>query len=205
MIFRLFFSCQIVYNALMNDFLTVYASRFRHNCSSRSALAAFLHERAWALLATALQAECNMDLSALKIQTTEHGKPYFANAPLRFNLSHCDFGETALVCCALSNHPVGVDCAAVRPYDDRLARRICTEHEYKVLSTSPDPAAELVTLWTQKESYRKLTGEGIAAGLKIEVPAQQNIWLHTERLEENFLLTLCTNHPPVKSPKLTLL
>lgn len=193
----------MVYNAAMKQFLSVYAALSHHNFNDRLSLTYYLHEQAWALLAAALQAECGIALSSLTVTHNAHGKPSFADSPLQFNLSHCSMGETALVCCALSNAPVGIDCAAVRPYDDRLAHRICTEHEYNTLVNSADPATELMTLWTQKESYRKLTGEGLSGGLRVEAPAQPNTCLHTYQFD-GFLVTLCTerNFAP---PKLTLL
>lgn len=188
----------------MKPFVTVSAAICSHACRTRPALQAFLHERAWALLSTVLQEEHGIDLSSLAIKIGAHGKPSFVDSPLQFNLSHCSTGETALVCCAVSSSPVGVDCAAMRPYDDRLARRICNEDEYAALARSQDPATQLMTLWTQKESAVKLTGCGLSAGLSAQSTMDSPLGFCTYQPAPGFVLTLCTPKPLHAPPVLTL-
>lgn len=143
-------------------------------------------------------------LSSLTVKTGAHGKPYFADSPLHFNLSHCSMGQTALVCCAVSSSPVGVDCAAVRPFDDRLAHRICTQDEYSALLRASDPATQLMTLWTQKESAVKLSGCGLSAGLAAQSTLDSPLGFCTYYPAPGFVLTLCTPQPLSAQPILNL-
>lgn len=79
------------------------------------------------------------------------GKPRIADLPeFHFSISH----SGSSVICAVSERPVGADLQLPRPVSRRLMSRMFTERE---LSGS-DP----IRLWTLKESYGKLTGEGIA-------------------------------------------
>ena len=92
----------------------------------------------------------------------EHGKPFFPDYPsLHFNLSHCR--EAAA--CAISPSPVGIDVEAVMPPDREVMERVLSGKEIRGALGSPDPAVEFTRLWTVKESYLKLTGEGLTDDL----------------------------------------
>ena len=91
-----------------------------------------------------------------------HGKPYFAEDPRKFSLSHCK----GAVCCALSDTEIGADIERVRPFHPRLAERICTRSEREFAESSPDPAKTLMALWSLKESFLKYTGEGTRYGFR---------------------------------------
>lgn len=98
---------------------------------------------------------------------TKNGKPYLKDhLDIFFNISH----SGGLVACAFDHHPVGVDVGYPRRFSAALLDRIFTENEKNLLSSqgSQDSLKEewFCRLWTLKESYVKLTGEGIAADLK---------------------------------------
>lgn len=99
----------------------------------------------------------------LKLYYGEKGKPYLRDHPFYFNLSH----SGSYVVCALSRHEVGVDIQQYKRTDiDRLAERFFSTEEKKALKACHDrKELELLfyRLWTRKEAYGKLTGEGIAA------------------------------------------
>jgi len=100
------------------------------------------------------------------------GKPYLPDTPgVFFSLSHC---PTAVVC-AIGDAELGVDVQDVRPYDADIASRVCTGNELAHLSESPDPSSLLCRLWTQKESYAKAMGIGVAEVLAIELPEERFI------------------------------
>lgn len=88
-----------------------------------------------------------------------HGKPMLKEFPhLHFNLSHCKKG----VLCVLSNQPVGCDIEEVDPQVDPDLYAYClSPKEFAQVMAAPNPSLAFTLLWTQKEAYLKLTGEGI--------------------------------------------
>ena len=101
----------------------------------------------------------------LKFSYGQNGKPYFQDYPFYFNLSHS--GE--YVFCAISDREVGVDIQQFRPVDEvRLTRRFFSDEEQKILERCLDREERrklFYRLWTRKEAYGKLTGEGISASM----------------------------------------
>jgi len=95
----------------------------------------------------------------------ERGKPYLKNFPYYFSLSHS--GEYIFL--VISDTEVGVDIQQRKPLgNSKIAERFFTEEEKQELatcSTEQERESCFYRLWTQKEAYGKLTGEGIAAVL----------------------------------------
>ena len=93
---------------------------------------------------------------------TNNGKPYLPDYPnIHFNISHCPFG----CICAVSDKPIGVDIQDVRPFSWDIAQRCCSTAELKQLEYSSDIAEHFTKIWARKESYLKMTGEGITQQL----------------------------------------
>lgn len=91
-----------------------------------------------------------------------HGKPSLKNHPeIHFSISHC----RTCVACAVSDSPVGLDVECYQ-FDPDLAREVCSEEELAGILASNDPKVEFTKLWTKKESYLKLTGEGLRNDLR---------------------------------------
>jgi 4'-phosphopantetheinyl transferase len=102
----------------------------------------------------------------VRLARTANGKPYVADAPIAFNLSHS--GPLAVCAVTRSGH-IGVDIEAVRTIDDPDG---IVEHFF-----APGEVAEyrrhtgdarLMTffrLWTRKEAFIKATGEGLSRPL----------------------------------------
>jgi len=94
----------------------------------------------------------------------EKGKPYLAGYPeVHFNLSHS--GD--YVCCAVSDGPVGVDIQKKVSRRKKLAERFFTPAERRMLSECGERESQelFFRMWSIKESYLKLTGEGLSGGL----------------------------------------
>lgn len=107
-------------------------------------------------------------LSVLGRQVTEpcyrygkNGKPYLTDHPFQFNLSHS--GD--YVFCGVSEQEIGVDIQKIQGDNMlRLAKRFFSGPECQALEACGD--ADLChrmffRMWTRKEAYGKLTGEGI--------------------------------------------
>lgn len=95
------------------------------------------------------------------------GKPYLDRIPLFFSLSHS--GD--YVACALSDREIGVDIQQRRDCSvERLAKRFFAQEEWQWICECPgeeDRLALFCHFWTQKESFGKLTGEGLRSGLAV--------------------------------------
>lgn len=94
----------------------------------------------------------------------ENGKLYLPGVDnFFFSLSHS--GEYAA--CVVSDVPVGVDIQQKRETKANIARRFfqCQEAERIEMEPKERQADMFFRYWTGKESYLKLTGQGISGGL----------------------------------------
>lgn len=103
-------------------------------------------------------------VSDLRILENEHGRPYLPDLPdLHFSLSHS--GERVM--CAVSRSPVGCDVeqAGETEADRRrigYVARCLTEAERQLSLADP---AGFYRIWTLKESFVKMTGQGLVIPL----------------------------------------
>lgn len=108
-----------------------------------------------------------------QVEKTPLGKPWFPQAPnLHVSLSHS--GD--LVLCALSGQPVGVDIEMVRPRRKELPRYALTKLEFAQWERQGATWSAFYALWTRKEAWCKLTGEGLSTTLRQEVPQEGLHW-----------------------------
>ena len=92
-----------------------------------------------------------------KVFVDEHGKPKVEG--LEFSLSH----SGNLVLCAVSEEPVGCDIERLREAPKGVAERYFSDAEQAYLShfSADEHDREFFRIWTMKESYVKMTGEGL--------------------------------------------
>ena len=87
------------------------------------------------------------------------GKPTLKNHPhIHFNLSHSS--NTAV--CAVAESNIGVDVQKITTVNDNVAKRVLTAEEYLIFNNTGNPGEYFCEIWTIKESYFKLTGQGIS-------------------------------------------
>ena len=99
---------------------------------------------------------------------SERGKPYFKNIPIYFNLSHSE----EYVFCVFSKQEVGADIQYQKQgAKERIVKRFFTEAEQDAWDRCPASEKEpfFYKMWTRKEAYGKLTGEGIAVAAGVNV------------------------------------
>jgi len=98
-----------------------------------------------------------------EISRTEKGKPYFAEIPVEFSVSHT---ADIWVCLMMEgDSPVGVDIQQVKEYRyEKIAEKYYTEQEKQQVRTHGADA--FFRIWTCKEAYAKYTGRGIGRYLK---------------------------------------
>jgi 4'-phosphopantetheinyl transferase len=100
--------------------------------------------------------------SEVEFRYGRHGKPQVAGSPVRFNISHS--GALAVIALALAEVGVDVELPRVRR-SDAIARRFYAPAEIERLFAETDPAARadaFFRLWTCKEAFLKVTGEGLS-------------------------------------------
>ena len=95
----------------------------------------------------------------------KNGKPYFEQLPFYFNLSH----SGQYVFCVMASYEVGAD---IQQYGtencERLAKRFFASEEVAALKGCKEGKDTLFyRLWTRKEAYGKLTGEGLAGSMNV--------------------------------------
>lgn len=97
----------------------------------------------------------------------EGGKPFLIEYPsIHFNISHC---KNAVVC-ALESHPIGIDVEEICSYEEDVKRFAMNDMELQQINEAADPDVEFAKYWTMKESFLKLTGEGLRDDLKTVFP-----------------------------------
>lgn len=110
---------------------------------------------AYAVLSRALGDRRNCAVRPFGVGFSITGKPYAVNKQAHFSLSHS--GD--LVAAAVSENEVGVDVERVRKVSEKLFCRALSlaEREYAT------DDMQFCKIWTQKESFCKLTGAGMTA------------------------------------------
>lgn len=175
----------------------LYAVTYSETFPNKREEAAYQHLLGRKLLFWTMEQEYGVDSSRLSIEKGEHGKPFFANHPAKFSISHCD----GYVCCALSTEEIGADIEALREYDPQIARRVCTGDELHFLEDCSQRGEAFTTLWTLKESRMKLSGEGTHFGFRKAAfhwngetfrPVEQTVFTVTFEPFPNVFLSVCT-------------
>ena len=94
------------------------------------------------------------------IKIGKNGKPEIEG--LCFNLSHSD----EYITCSTSEKPLGCDIEKIRQVKKGFETRFFTEREVLYLNQfKEDKLNQFFRLWTMKESYMKMTGEGMTLAL----------------------------------------
>jgi len=166
-------------------------ARYRHDSDKEACIVTYL------LLLKGLWEHYGVE-SAGEFYYSRHGKPYLRDHPhIFFSLSHCKHGAA----CALADVEIGVDIQDVRPFDIRLARRVCSEGEMRKLSASKDPAKLFCRLWAEKESYAKAEGASVVPFFRKDLPKNLAAYHETE----NYFMALRTKGAGYEAAQIIIL
>ena len=114
------------------------------------------HQAGRALLAELYREETGEALPP--IVKNERGKPFFADSPWHFSISHTQ--KHAF--CVLNRDNIAIDAEELdRRVDLRLAERILSPGEKAQFEAAADKRLALLTFWVLKEAAAKLSGEGL--------------------------------------------
>ena len=100
----------------------------------------------------------------IKIQRSALGKPSIVQYPeFCYSLSHS--GDWVI--CGVHSKELGADIQEMRPWKENVAKRFFAMEEYERILLEKKEEREKVfyKIWTAKESYGKLTGDGIGKGI----------------------------------------
>lgn len=101
--------------------------------------------------------------SGVKVVKGPYGKPLVQDLKgIYFNISH----GHRIVALACANVLVGVDTESSRKVQERTIKRSCSKRELEWLGQSIDRQKDFLKLWTLKESYVKMVGEGLRIPLR---------------------------------------
>ncbi|MDO4460148.1 MAG: 4'-phosphopantetheinyl transferase superfamily protein [Clostridia bacterium] len=103
-----------------------------------------------------------IDFDKAEFEKNEHGKPYIVGSDLKFNISH----SKGIVVMAVSSDEIGADCEKIRPYPKAVVNRVFIEEEKTRLENSSDKDLTFFEMWTCKEAFVKLVGQGIGYSLE---------------------------------------
>ncbi len=128
------------------------------------------------------------------IAKTEKGKPYFADTPyIDFSISHSENLVACSICISKEQNPIiGIDCETIYKKDPMpITERFFTKNEIEIISSSDNIKKAFTILWTKKEAYLKLLGEGLSIPLSsFDI---ESLPYHFETYElMNNIFTICS-------------
>lgn len=118
------------------------------------------------------------------------GKPSLADYPVHYSLSHS--GDYIL--CVFADQEIGCDLQKIVQKNQLgIASRFFRESEYEELMncTGADRDTAFYRMWTAKEAYGKLTGEGVGNALKVRVDALEEVRCMQIPVPEGYLACVC--------------
>lgn len=157
------------------DWRCNYILKYMRPCDRKRSLGV------WLLLEDALKRH---GFSADNVTVGENGKPECKG--IHFNVSHS--GDFAL--CAVSDTLVGCDVEKVTDAPMEIAERYFSEKECRYIEDATcveEKNRRFFRLWTMKESYVKMTGEGMGVS-----PGRVEIDMDTLKVYRDSLLQSCT-------------
>ena len=93
-----------------------------------------------------------------EILVTDRGKPYFADSPWHFSISH----TPKHAFCVLSRSNIAIDAEELdRKINLKLADKILSPSEKIQFDAAENKEKALLTFWVLKEAAAKLSGEGL--------------------------------------------
>ena len=126
-------------------------------------------------------------------KTDKNGKPFIPTLPF-FNITH----SGSLVGCAVSNKQVGLDIEKISRMKMDIARKILSPEEYSASQhlSGAQLQSALCEKWVRKESYLKMTGEGLRRSMSSlnfsgDSLEGSDIFCRTFTLSDGYMLSFC--------------
>ncbi len=175
--------------------MTVYYKRIKTFREYGKGYKKYSHNEGINLLRYAIMKETEISFSEEDIAFAEKGKPYFLSIDKKFSISHCD----GLCVCAVSDMEIGIDCETIRKKSDNVIKRCYSDKEKLYIDSNENQNVAFTRLWTLKECYCKMTGDGVSSDLKSVsfdlgkncAEFDANCSFHQLYLGDDFVISLC--------------
>ena len=140
------------------------------------------------LVKNAISENFTIEKSDVSLRVGKNGKPYAENIDAEFSISH----SGNVVVCAVSDKPVGIDIEKIRDVNESVARRLFTEDERDYVFRDGDFSKErFFEIWTRKEAYVKMMGEGLSYFLKFSSVGDENIKTY---IKNKYVVSVATSN-----------
>ncbi len=136
--------------------------------------------------------------ASFEILRSKSGKPYFKDSSISFSLAHSGDISVAAICDEKDN-VIGIDVEKINERSNitELAERFFNESEkaeFYRLGKAPETFFEL---WTKKEAYAKMTGEGLASVIGdqsiAKVSNSRSMCYEFYNNNDRYILSLCSS------------
>ena len=134
------------------------------------------------------------------VATDKHGKPYFVNSDLKFNLSH----SGRYVVAAVSDYEIGIDIQKKKADKHRIAEKNFLQGECAYINAGANDEERhqrFCEVWTLKEAYLKNIGMGLRKPLnsfeivfRPEGPVIRNLteYRYTQfMMNDKYIVSIC--------------
>lgn len=102
-----------------------------------------------------------MNISQIEICYEPSGKPFLKNNEILISISHSE----NCVAIAISDEPTGIDTEKISEYYEEIVSDFFCKEEYKYINSSKNKCEEFYKIWTKKEAFTKINGEGLSIPL----------------------------------------
>ena len=135
---------------------------------------------------------------------TEEGKPFIENADYHFSISH----TKNVIVFVDSKSPVGIDIEGINEPEKskrrlRVAKRFFTEEEYERVKNASCNNEEFCRIWTMKEAYVKMKGQGLKIPLNsFNVDNMESEVYYYSTMYKEYGISVCREGAQPESVKL---
>ncbi len=150
-----------------------------------------------------------------KIQLEQSGKPKLMQHPeFCYSLSH----SGKWVICGVHSKELGTDIQEMRSWNMRMAKRFFATEEYERLLNAEEAEKSMLfyKMWTAKESYAKLTGEGIGKGISQYLTSeefdkvrdtnlQEEADIRTYEMLQEYMICVCSRESNIFPDKIEII
>ena len=145
------------------------------------------------------------------VKTTESGKPYLENSEVGFSVSHSSGAILVAVNSAKKvpgscfyfeggeGFQIGADIEALGKRDSERLEKVCDKYfsdaEKLLVANALDKETAILEIWTKKEAYLKLTGDGLKGISDSDTESLKLDYIfHTQKVrlsDMEYILTVC--------------
>lgn len=189
-------------------YIHIYTNKEKENMHQKKGLQKQINQ---SCLERSFQKTFHQEFPVDKIKKERYGKPCIEDSCHHYNISH----SRECLAIAFYDKEIGIDIEEMRKIRMQTILRSCSENECRRLYIdtqqkkgnfieSTDVTRRFLSLWTLKESFVKMTGDGLSypiAALDFEMEKQEKYLHHLRKVNSNQsegesfhgILTVCSS------------